>query len=442
MRFFNEELIKKVFTTSFPMIITELAYSILSITDTYFVSGLGKEALAGVGLGGYFYWLFSVVLVMFNGGLMVYVSQAYGAREFEKIRKGLGETIFYAGLTGLTLSVIGWFTGYQMLVIVSGSTGTATLLAYKYLRIRFIGLIIMSIAMCLDSSLIATGQTRRSMYANTAAVFLNIVLDPLMIYGLYGFPELGVEGAAYATVLSSIVSLFMDTYFIIASRLTPHPGISPQLIYRILKLGIPMALERIVFTLGNIVYIGVIARCGVTALAAHNIGIRIESLIYMPGFAFSLAAASLVGREVGRGDYVKAYSIGREAVKASLLLMTLLGIGIAVAAYYITAPFSPEDEDVHILASIYLVLAGLSEPGLALAMSCAGAIRGGGNTRLPVIVNSISFYASRIVPSLILVNYFGVIGAWIAMFIDVYVRGFSLYIIYSRRFYRLVRRVV
>ncbi len=445
LKIFNKKLIGKVFRISLPMIITELINSIFSITDTYFVKGLGTSALAGVGLGGYFFWLFSVVLVVFNGGLMIYVAQAYGAREFEKARRGLGETLLYSCFISILLGIIGYYIGLPVLVLLNGEYNETAYLAYLYFRVRSIGLPLMAVSWGLNSSLIAIGETKKSMYANVASVLVNIVLDPIMIYGYFGFPALGVEGAAWATLVSTAILLVITYYYIVSLGLSPMFSIKPFILYRILSLGVPMGIERAIFTLGNNIYIAIIARCGDIALAAHNIGIRIESLIYMPGFAFAMAASALVGQYVGANQLDKAKSIGLEAIKASLLLMTILGLAIALTSSYITSPFIPSGEngdEVHVLASIYLVLAGLSEPGLALAMTASGGIRGAGNTRLPVLVNVTSFYLSRILPAIILVQYLGVIGAWIAMFIDVYVRGLVLLIVYVKMFYRLVHKVV
>ncbi|MEM4817104.1 MAG: MATE family efflux transporter, partial [Desulfurococcaceae archaeon] len=180
---------------------------------------------------------------------------------------------------------------------------------------------------------------------------------------------------------------------------------------------------------------------GSIALAAHNIGLRIESLIYMPGFAFSIAASVLVGQAIGNSDYVYAKKIGREVVKTSTLFMTILGIIIAIVSRYVVEPFSP-NEDVRMLASTYLILAGLSETGLALSMSTSGVIRGSGNTRIPLLINVFSFYVIRLLVAFSLVNSIGVIGAWIGMFIDLYVRGLIIYVVFEKYFYKLARRVI
>ncbi len=327
------------------------------------------------------------------------------------------------------------------MTVVAGDQPGVVELGSRYLSIRVLGLPLVAIAWTMDSSLRAVGATRYSMAAVLSSVALNIVLDPVLIYGLYGAPALGVVGAALATLVSIAYMIPVELYFLDKVNLLPHPSLKPTAINEIIGIGIPTAVERLVLNLGGNAYIAFISRCGDAALAAHQIGIRIESFIYMPGFAFSLAGSALVGQKIGAGDIDGAKEIGWEAAKQATLLMGLLGLVIALSSSYIVMPFSP-DPVVAWLASVYLILAGLSEPGLALLMVLGGGIRGAGNTRVPMIVNVVGLYIFRVLPASILTRYMGVFGAWISMFIDVYLRGLVFLVIYHKYFHRLARRVV
>jgi putative MATE family efflux protein len=440
-RFFDRELVSRVVRISLPMIISELSNSVYALTDTYFVSGLGRDALAGVGLSSYLSWLFFVVISMFYNGVLIYVAQAYGAGKIELGRRGLSEAIIYGLMMALGISIIGYLVGPWIMYLQIGGRNNVWFNAVEYFSIRIWGLPISLIVWSIDASLRAVGATRESMYANLSSVSTNIVLDPLMIYGYLGFPRMGVSGAAMATIISIILMLPLEYYYLSRIGLEPYGLHKPLIIYRIMSLGVPVMLERLIFATGNNIYISLISRCGAAALAAHNIGIRIESLVFMPGFAFSMAASALVGQEIGSGNINGGKRIGDETIKIGTLIISLIGVAVALTSYYLTAPFSP-DPIVHRLASIYLILAGLSEPGLALVMIIGGAIRGAGNTRIPLIINVAGLYASRITPAIMLVEYFGVIGAWIAMFIDVYVRGTIFLYVYRKYFEKIARKIV
>ena len=137
----------------------------------------------------------------------------------------------------------------------------------------------------------------------------------------------------------------------------------------------------------------------------------------------------------------EAKKIGWETAKVATAVMTFLGLIAAITSYYIVKPFSPSEE-VAGLAAIYLILAGLSEPGLALAMTLSGGIRGGGNTTVPMAINALGLYLFRVIPAAILTTILGVIGAWTAMFIDVYLRGIIFAIVFKKFFTKLARKIV
>ena len=194
--------------------------------------------------------------------------------------------------------------------------------------------------------------------ANTTGLALNAVLDPLLIYGYWGFPRLEVVGAALATVISNTAVIPLQLLLLGRLGLTSSKLILLHtIIAKAIRLGLPVVAERLLFALGNNIYAGVIARLGETAMAAHNIGLRVESLIYMPGFAFSLTASSIVGRRLGSSNLEEAKKTGWRVIKLGALIMGTLGALVGLTGYYLVAPLSPSEE-IRRLASIYLLLAG------------------------------------------------------------------------------------
>ncbi len=434
-------MVREVIRISWPMVISELSDSLYSITDTYFVSKLGTAALAGVGVGSYLSWLFFVIIIPFSIGLLVYVAQSYGARELHKARKAIGETIIYSLLVTFIVSQLVHYNSLPLISLIAGPNPEVIENGVAYFSMRILGLPLLATAFLMDSSLRAIGATKYSMVAILSSTTLNIVLDPILIFGLFGMPSLGVKGAALATVLSIAYLVPLEFFFLKLTGIAPRFSFKEKYVIKIVKLGAPTAIERAIHSIGGNAYIAFIARCGEIALAAHQIGIRIESFIYMPGFAFMVAASSLVGQRIGSGNINEAKKVCWETAKVATIVMTLLGLVAAISSYYIVKPFSPT-EKVAELAAIYLILAGLSEPGLALAMTLSGGIRGGGNTVVPMAINAIGLYSFRIIPAAILIGFLGVIGAWTAMFIDVYLRGIIFTIVFKKFFTKLAKKVV
>ena len=181
-----------------------------------------------------------------------------------------------------------------------------------YFSTRILGLPLLTMGMLMDSSLRVTGATRYSMVAILSSTALNTVLDPIMIFGLFGFPKMGVAGAALATILSIAYIIPLEYVFLRKINLTPIFGLGNEYIVKMFRVGAPTALERLVFAIGNNAYI---ARCSEVALAAHQIGIRIESFIYMSGFVFMVAASALVGQRIGFGNVEEVRNIEWEQLR-------------------------------------------------------------------------------------------------------------------------------
>lgn len=435
------EAFREVFKKTLPLIFVELVSSLYSLTDTYFVSGLGTEAIAGLGIAMYILWLIQSLLAFFHVPLLSLVSQSIGAKKYDLARAITGE-ILALGLLNVTMvSAILIPVSEVIITIQSGATGPTLDSATRYLRIRLMGMPILFATMALDQVIIASGHTHYSMISNVLGLGLNMLLDPIMIYGYLFIPRMGIDGAAYATIVSNSATLPVQILLLKKLSLTPSKPLRIGIVNKLVKLGAPALLERGVFSLGQNIYAGIVARLGPTVMAAHNIGLRIESLIYMPGFAFSMTASMMVGQSVGRGDIDQAKKLGWKIMMLGALVTGGLGVLIAAVAPYIVVHFSPSRE-VRDLATLYLMLAGLSELGLGLSMTGSGAFRGAGNTRLPMMINVSCLLLLRIIPSLILVGELGPMGPWLAMFIDVYARGLITAVVFNKKFHNFVRKYV
>ncbi|AFL66849.1 MATE family efflux transporter [Desulfurococcus amylolyticus] len=437
----NDPEIKSSLRISLPLVFVELVNSLYSLADTFFVKDLGSEALAAVGIAGYLLMLLQVFFTLFQTPLLILVSQSIGAGYRDKTRLITGEILVEGSICVIFLSIIFYIVAPLFITIQSGVAGLAFQYTLDYLRIRVAWFIIFFVSASFDTVFIASGRSDISLISNTIGLVSNIILDPVMIYGLAGLPRLGVAGAAWASVIASFLVIPVQLYYLGKLQLLPMRPAIFILPRKIIDLGLPAFIERGVISLGNNIYAGIISRLGNTVMAAHNIGLRIESIIYMPGFAFAMTASTIVGRHVGEGDFKRAKRIGEKVIYMGASLMGLLGAVVALSSYYITTPFAPTSE-IRELASLYLILAGFSEFGLGLAMVSSGAIRGAGNTRVPFITNTVSLLLFRVIPSLILVKSLGVLGPWIAMFIEVYARGIMAYTIFKRYFNRLARRLI
>ena len=431
----------RVLRSAAALMVAELLPSIAWLTDIAFVSPLGDIAAGAVGAGGYVNWLLGVVLNLYYTGLMVVAGQAWGAGRRGHAARSSSETLGAALLTSLGLASAGYLAARPLATAVTGTPAVAGPAA-AYIKARLLGLPGLAALLVYDAALRGTGATREILAGNAAAAFTNIILDPLLIYGL----GMGVVGAGYATAVSNYVGAAVLAAYTArrlgGSAVAPLPPRS--LAARVARVGFPAMVERTAFAAGHGVYLASVARCGPRALAAHAVGVRIESLAFLPSWALSTYASSVVAQAVGAGRLREAEEKGWETVKAGTVFMAFMGLVLAAASPLasLLAPAGARG-----LTMLYLLLAAVSEPALGAAMVAAGAIRGAGDTRTPTLVNLASLYLLRVTPSALLAprlrgTALCPVAAWLLMDLDTVARAVALVWLYRTRFHRMARTVI
>ncbi|MEE9594854.1 MAG: MATE family efflux transporter, partial [Candidatus Hydrothermarchaeales archaeon] len=203
---------------------------------------------------------------------------------------------------------------------------------------------------------------------------------------------------------------------------------------RLLRIGIPASLERMVMSSSFMVYTGIIVAFGTIPLAATQIGIRIEALSFMPGVGFSVAAAALVGQSLGAEDRDKAYSIGWDTTKLAMLFMGGMGLIMMIFAPWLIRIFTDDPEAIR-LGTLYLRIVGLLQPFQALLFVLAGSLDGAGDTRWVLYTTVLGLWVMRLPLAYVsgVTLGLGVLAAWLAMFVDVIARSVVLGMRYRSR---------
>ncbi len=432
-----------VLRESWPLIIAESIGSIAWLVDTFFVSLLGDVAVAGVGAGGYGSWLLGAFNTPFYVGVMVLASQAIGARARDKASRVTGESLAAAVLLSASAAFIAYFIADEFMLLLTSDPVTAYT-ASMYLKARVWGLPGLSALLVLDAAYRAAKRNRDILYASLISAVTNAVLDPFLIF----YEGMGVRGAGIATAASFYVGT--ATLLVYPKRrlgFSPWPRLPMGDAARSLALGLPAFAERLLMNSAHGFYIGAISRCGSDALAAQTIGVRIESIAFMPGFALNTYASSAVGQLVGAGKLEEAKEEGWRIAKVAFLMMTLAGGALVAVSPYVPYLFGVSEE-VAYLSMLYLLMAAASEPFLGLVFALTGGIRGAGNTLVPTAVNAAGIYLFRVAPSVAIAAlhpFSGVacpIAIWAAMDADVIARSLILAVVYRRGLERLARRLV
>jgi putative MATE family efflux protein len=239
-----------------------------------------------------------------------------------------------------------------------------------------------------------------------------------LIYGRWGLPALGVTGAGIAVGIAEgtgVMYLLARCY----PYWRPPTRFRPDLLRTIWQVGWPVSGERIVQQAGILVYTKIVLLYGTVSYAAHQVGLSIESLSFLPGYGFAIAAATMVGQSIGAGKYTRAKLENWEANRLAALMMSAMGLIFFFFPYGLLRAFT-HDEAVIELGTLFLKIVALIQIPLALTMVLAGSLRGAGDTQFIMVATTMGMWVVR-VPLALLTGVWldlGVFYVWLAMIAD------------------------
>lgn len=432
-----EDLRKRLWSLAWPAIMGNISQTLLNLVDTLMVGHVSSLAVAAVGLGGQVSWFMFPIMMAVSVGTLALVARFVGAKDVKRAELVLEQSLYLSFLLGVPVFLFGWFFGDDVLRIM-GAKGELLELAYSYLKVVFLFYPIRFAGFAMFSALRGAGDTKTPMKLGIAMNVINAALDYLLIYGKLGFPKLGPVGAAWASGIGITFSFLAGTYLLLSGRLVlrfePSWRFELGMVRRILRIGVPALVERGLFSFYNFLYMSIVTRFGDVALSAHQIGLRIESIAYMPAFGFNVASSALVGQNLGANRPDLAEKTVKEALKMVTAFMAVMAFVLVAFPRYLVMPFltpsDPHYNEVLRLASIYLIIVGISEIPLGWVFVLSGSLRGAGDTKSPMYVTAISKLLFRILPSYLLGFGFsfpgfsfkglGVVAAWLAMSLETF----------------------
>lgn len=434
----DKEINKEILNLSIPAVGENLLHTIFSFVDMAFVGRLGALSLAGVGLANQLIFVFLALMVAINIGVNVLVAQNYGAGKIEKTKEIVWQGIYFSLILSILFFIFGILFSYKVFYLFSGEIALKKL-AGDYFFYIITPSIVFVTPFIFGAIFRGIGDTKTPFYLSLISNSINIFLDYVLIFGKFGFPALGVKGAAIATSLSKGVSLLI--YLILIFNKKRHFHIEFKLvkfnfeiIKSMFKIGFPASLERFMFSFGNLFFGNIVLGIGTEAFAAHRIAINIESLSFNTGFGFTNATTTLVGKAIGREDEDLARRYTYNSFKITLLIMS----GVGVILFFFPELFIrifTDEKSVIDYARIAVKIISIAQPFFAMVLIFMGGLRGGGNTSSPFWATTIGMYFIRIPIAYVLVKlfYLGMFGAWIAMATDIMFKGIYLFLIFNKR---------
>jgi len=427
LRFFPAKH-QKILKISIPAALNSLMDMLQVITDLIMVGRISAFAVAAVGLGLQSLMFVFAVLTLLHVGTSALLSRFIGAGKIKRASMGLSTLLRFALLLSLPV-MAAWYYLASNIYVWFGTAPEVVALGADYVQMLTWMLPFIFMKLVFVSALNAAGDTKTPMKVKIGSIILNVILNYLLIFGHFGFPELGVLGAAVGTVIVNMLEFVIYVILYLRHK-TPYIPLwhySKSLLSRALKVGIPASFER-ALTFGSLMlFTVIIAQYGTEALAGYQIGLRVEGLAFMPGIGFTIAAMALMGQGLGANKPEQA----REDVL--LVLKYTAGFMFFLSFFMIFMPekivwFFTDDAQTIEEASLYLRIVGLSQIPLAFNFVLSGALRGAGDSKKTLKINLTSLWFVRIIPAFLLSWYFeNIIFVYLAMISDTFVKAIWLW---------------
>jgi len=404
-------------TLALPVTVSSLLQRTEGIVAVFLVGGLGAIPIAAVGLGQLLAFIATTLVSGLSVGTNVVVAQLWGARRQQDAGQAARHFLGLSIIVSLALMAGGILLNGPAMELL-GAEPTLIALALPYSTLIFLVIPFTVFIQILSSILQGTGDTKTPMYAMIAVNLLHIAIAYPLIYGRWGLPAVGVKGAAVAVGIAEAAGTF---YLFMRCRplLRKSKRLRFDLIRTIWHVGAPVSGERIVQQAGILLYAKIVLLYGTVSYAAHQVGLSIESLSFLPGYGFAIAAATMVGQSIGAGKYTRAKLENWEANRMATIIMSAMGLVFFFFPYALLRAFT-SDEAVIELGTVFLKIVALLQIPLAITMVLAGSLRGAGDTRFIMVATTIGMWAMRLPIAFVTGVWFelGIFYVWSAMIAD------------------------
>ncbi len=420
----QRDKINLVLGLSLPSILAQITTVLMFYIDTAMVGALGAKESAGVGLIQAPTWLYSGITVASAMGFSVQVAHFIGAGDFQKARNVARHGLVATLLLSLFVCIIGLLISGKLPFWLGGKADIAPD-ATAYFFIYTLALPFLQLGVLSTNLLKATGNMLIPSVINVGMCVLDIVFNYIFIFQLH----LGVAGAALGTLFAIVVAssseafiAFFRSPILAVKHSTERFKWQWNYIRHALKLGSPMALQYVLMTSAQIVSTIIVSPLGNFAIAAHTFAIAAESLCYMPGYGIGDAATTLVGQSYGASQYSLCRSFAYISLALGMITMGVMGFIMYIFAPEMIGFMSPVAE-IRELGVQSLRIVAFVETMFAASIVGNCICIGAGDTFKPALINLLSMWGVRLTLAAFLAPAYGLKGVWIAMAIELFVRG-------------------
>jgi putative MATE family efflux protein len=384
--------INLLFTLALPIIFQNFLSSSMALMDTLMIGQLNETAIAAVGIANQFVFIFIIVQFGIHSGVSIFTAQYWGKRDLPNIKRLVGLGLM-AGLAVCSIFTFVALLAPDTLIALFSKDTEVVRLGSGYLRIVGISFVISVVTYSYTNNLRSMGIVKLPMYASMIAVILNIVLNYILIFGKFGSPALGVNGAAIATCISRFTEGFILMGIVyykrypVAARISEMVDFDYPFFKRIFKTCWPVFLNELVWVTGISLYNLVYARIGTESIAAVNIVASIENFMLIPFFGLFHAGSIMIGNTIGSGRNDEAYLYGKYLLTLQFAMAIFAG-GFMILSRDIVLSFYKVSEGAYLNAHHLMLVSGLV---LCIKITnftnVVSVLRGGGDTRFGFLLD-------------------------------------------------------
>lgn len=428
---------KNIIKISAPAMAEMTLYMLIGVVDIAIVGRLGASELAAVGLGAEIFLSLVLLFEALAVGASVLAAQAKGARDTARVIAIGTNTILLALLLGVIPLVIGLF-GVDAILSIFSLEPIVYQEAKKYLLVTFKFAPIAVFVYMINAYFRGLGRTDIPMYVALVMNIINTVGDYILVYGKFGFPMLGVQGAAWATSLAHTVGLVVLLIILLNNvfkfNYRENIRVSLVLIKNILKIGLPSFAEYFFSVLSSFTSIFLIVFIGTVAYASHQVALTVESISYMPGFGMAVAATALVGHAFGAKDKTGLQKSARGTLEAALVMMGIFGVLFLAFPFFIAKLFTTDPQVIGV-TGVLIRIAGLEQLTIAASMVLGGILKGIGDTKSPMLISTFFTWGFRLplMYLFIIVLSLPVAYVWMIFVTDWFLRTITFTLIYRKK---------
>lgn len=430
MDMLNGDIKKVLIALSLPIIASNFVQTAFGITDMIWIGRLGTDAVSAIGTANFFISIATGLSYLITIGAGVRVAQTLGAKKHDDTKSYTKNSLLMAVFISVGFSIFSFIFAEELIAFFNMNNPALELMAVQYLRHALFGVPFLFLTSVITSILTSYGNTQLTFKANTIGLVLNIILDPVMIFGWFGMPAMGVAGAAWATTISRMLILVIQLMFANDEiKASISAAFNLDKVKDIVKVSWPAATQQIVFTFISMVIAKLVIEFGTDAIATQKIGIQIESITWVTIGGLQGAMSAFVGQNFGGKKPERI----REGYNTSLKVVSVFGLVVTTIFLLFPKPIFSifiSDPKVIDMGVGYMTAIAFSQVFMCVEMLTVGAFNGLGKTYAPPMV-SIFFTFLRIPMSMLLTPYLGLSGIWWSISITSIFKGIVMVVWYK-----------